>query len=350
MSDSELYATIDGGTDYETALALDDPLPVSIETPFEVLKGDKGDKGDTGPRGERGERGETGPQGPRGETGPAGPRGERGEVGPQGPQGIQGPKGDSIVGPKGDPFRYSDFTAAQLEALRGPQGPQGPQGPKGDSIKGDTGPQGPQGPVGPKGADGTMSFEELTPEQKESLRGPQGERGPEGPQGPQGESITGPQGPQGPEGPQGPKGDSIVGPEGPRGPQGEQGPKGDDATATDVQINGTSITSDGVANIPLASASNAGAFQLYNNNEAYGLIADASRGVYVRQAPNATIDARENRYCPVTANNLDYAVKAAMCDGKGAAWTADEQAAARSRMGIDDAISAALGAIENGTY
>ena len=50
-----------------------------------------------------------------------------------------------------------------------------------------------------------MTFEELTPEQVESLIGPQG---PEGPQGPQGA--------QGPEGPQGPQGDP--------GPQGEVGP------------------------------------------------------------------------------------------------------------------------------
>lgn len=35
-------------------------------------------------------------------------------------------------------------------------------------------------------------------------------------------------------------------------------------------------------------------------------------------------------------NALDYAVKAAMCDGKGAVWTSDERAAARDRMGIDD--------------
>ena len=33
---------------------------------------------------------------------------------------------------------------------------------------------------------------------------------------------------------------------------------------------------------------------------------------------------------------LDYAVKAAMCDGKGTAWTDTEKAAARERMGIKD--------------
>lgn len=50
-------------------------------------------------------------------------------------------------------------------------------------------------------AEGSIKFEELTPEQKEMLRGPQGpkgEKGDTGPQGPQGEKgDTGPQGPAG---------------------------------------------------------------------------------------------------------------------------------------------------------
>ena len=44
--------------------------------------------------------------------------------------------------------------------------------------------------------------------------------------------------------------------------------------------------------------------------------------------------ATSNGFGAINTTNLDYAVKAAMCDGKGAAWTADEQAAARERMGI----------------
>ena len=47
-------------------------------------------------------------------------------------------------------------------------GADGQPGPKGD--KGDKGDPGPQGPQGPKGADGTMTFEDLTPEQKASLK------------------------------------------------------------------------------------------------------------------------------------------------------------------------------------
>ena len=49
------------------------------------------------------------------------------------------------------------------------------KGAKGD--KGDTGAQGPQGE---KGLDGTITFEELTPEQKETLRGDAGPQGPRG--------------------------------------------------------------------------------------------------------------------------------------------------------------------------
>lgn len=78
-------------------------------------------------------------------------------------------------------------TDEELEAFKGDTGPQGPQGPKGE--KGDTGPQGPQGiqgptgiqgPQGPKGADGAMSFEDLTEEQKASLKGADGADGEKG--------------------------------------------------------------------------------------------------------------------------------------------------------------------------
>ena len=206
-------------------------------------KGDKGDKGDPGPRGPQGVKGEQGVQGP------SGPQGIQGKAGEQGPQGSQGPRGP--VGPRGE---------------KGDPGPQGIQGPQGEI--GPEGPQGVQGPVGPKGekgADGTVSFNDLTDEQKESLRGqdgkpftydmfteeqlaalvgpqgPQGETGPQGPEGPQGpqgiQGLTGPQGergltglqgPQGPEGKAGPQGEpGPQGPQGEPGIQGEQGPAGE---------------------------------------------------------------------------------------------------------------------------
>ena len=42
---------------------------------------------------------------------------------------LKGPKGDrGEQGPKGDPFRYSDFTQEQLNALKGPKGDKGEEG------------------------------------------------------------------------------------------------------------------------------------------------------------------------------------------------------------------------------
>lgn len=105
----------------------------------------------------------------------------------------------------------------------GPQGPQGEVGPAGP--QGETGPQGPVGPEGPKGADGTMTFEDLTPEQKASLKGDKGDKGDTGAAGPQGE--PGPKGDKGDPGPQGPKGDTgETGAQGPQGLQGEPGTNG----------------------------------------------------------------------------------------------------------------------------
>lgn len=72
----------------------------------------------------------------------------------------------TIPGPKGDPFRYEDFTPEQLEALK----------VKGD--KGDEGPEGKQGPQGLPGIQGipgkAFTYNDFTAEQLEALRGPQG--------------------------------------------------------------------------------------------------------------------------------------------------------------------------------
>lgn len=226
-------------------------------------KGDTGATGAQGPRGETGATGATGPQGPKGETGARGPQGEQGIQGETGPAGPQGAKGD-----KGDAFTYSDFTAAQLAALKGDKGDTGPQGEKGDT--GATGPTGPEGPRGPQGEQGPQG-----------QTGPQGEQGPTGPKGETGSGfkvlgyygtkaaldaaqkataaagdaygvgtaepydiyifdgitgefinngpLQGAKGDTGPEGPQGPKGDP--GETGPQGPAGADGAKGDTGPA-----------------------------------------------------------------------------------------------------------------------
>lgn len=135
---------------------------------------------------------------------------------------------------------------------------------------------------------------------------------------------------------QGPKGDKgEQGAQGTAGPRGEQGPKGDagEPGATDVRMNGKSITADGVADIPLASTTQEGVTKY----DPYGGLSDTERGWGITPASNSQINARNASHFAITADShLDYAVKAAMCDGKGAAWTPSEQAAAKKRMGISD--------------
>ena len=111
-------------------------------------------------------------------------------------------------------------------------GPQGPKGEKGD-----------KGDPGEKGVDGTVAFESLTPEQKESLRGvsitavsidvdgnltitfSDGDS----------ENVGNIMGSQGVQGPKGEKGDvGPQGPQGPQGPRGEKGEQGNDGTSLNV--------------------------------------------------------------------------------------------------------------------
>lgn len=181
------------------------------------IQGEQGVQGERGPVGPQGEQGIQGIQGPKGDKGDRGPQGMQGETGPQGPKGdtglgfkvsgyfstveelraavtpfegaaygvgtaepydiyiydmvgeawvnngpLQGAKGD-----KGEPFTYADFTAVQLEALRGPKG-----------EKGDTGAVGPQGAKGDKGA--PFTYGDFTAEQLAGLKGPKGDKGDKG--------------------------------------------------------------------------------------------------------------------------------------------------------------------------
>lgn len=121
---------------------------------------------------------------------------------------------------------------ASLYIVKGETGPAGPQGLQGEvgpvGPQGETGPQGPVGPEGPKGADGTMTFEDLTPEQKASLKGDKGDKG-----------DTGAAGPQGEPGPKGDKGDpGATGAKGEKGDTGAQGPQGEPGTNGTTPVKG----------------------------------------------------------------------------------------------------------------
>ena len=85
--------------------------------------------------------------------------------------GLDNPASVNIKGDKGDAFKYTDFTAAQLAALKGPKGDTGLQGPQGE--------RGPKGDIGPQGERGLRG-----------IQGEQGERGVQGAQGPAGNAAT----------------------------------------------------------------------------------------------------------------------------------------------------------------
>ena len=147
---------------------------------------------------------------------------------------------------------------------------------------------------------------------------------------------------------------NIKGPKGDKGDPGAQGDKGDkgdpgsDANVTaanveaalgyapvkDVQVAGTSVLVDGVANVPIASATKPGVIKVASAQMS-GMYIENDGLCYISYATQPEINSRAAQRKTIVCYNLDYAVKAAMCDGKGAAWTSAEQKAARERMGVD---------------
>lgn len=101
---------------------------------------------------------------------------------------------------------------------------------------------------------------------------------------------------------------------------------------TDVTINDTSIVTDGVAKIPVASTKKLGLVQTRNE---HGMMISEDGYVYPIPATDAQIDSRTN-YKWITAKNTDYLVKSALCDGKGEAYTEEEKAKAKERLGVKD--------------
>lgn len=89
-----------------------------------------------------------------------------------------------------------------------------------------------------------------------------------------------------------------------------------------------SVDSDGVLSAPLATSSSAGAFKpvvgFYLHNGGAG-------GVSVNFGSNYEITARSNN-TTINMSKLDLAVKAAMTDGIGAAWTDAEKTGAWNRL------------------
>ena len=146
-------------------------------------------------------------------------------------QGLPNPEPVNLRGPEGPKgadgtMTFEDLTDEQREALRGPKGDPGDPLTFEDLTEEQR-----EALRGPKGADGTMTFEDLTEEQRESLRGPKGDPGdpltfedltPE-----QRESLRGPKGEPGD-----PLTFEDLTPEQVEALRGPEGPKGADGTMT----------------------------------------------------------------------------------------------------------------------
>lgn len=160
--------------------------------------------------------------------------------------------------------------------------------------------------------------------------------------------FVGPAGKDGKDGAPGKDGkDGEQGPKGDTGPTGPQGAPGSDASVTaeniqsalgytpvkDVQIAGSSVLDGGVAKVPIAQTDAPGVVSVPVPQDS-GIWND-NGSLKVSYATDAEISGRTGRRKAIVCANMDYAVKSAMCDGKGAAWTSAEQKAARERMGID---------------
>lgn len=74
---------------------------------------------------------------------------------------------------------------------------------------------------------------------------------------------------------------------------------------TDVQIDGTSIVSSGVANVPFATASEPGVAKF---NSTYGIAMNNSGGAYIRQADDGYVRQGVRGYNPICPSNQHKAV------------------------------------------
>ena len=114
------------------------------------------------------------------------------------------------------------------------------------------------------------------------------------------------------------------------------------AKVSDVKVAGTSVVADGTANIPnVLALGDDGKLRVANapdKTKWTGPLGVDNTGLLTTAgANNIVINSRTASSIQfLNCAYLDYAVKAAMCDGKGTAWTDTEKAAARERMGIKD--------------
>lgn len=88
--------------------------------------------------------------------------------------------------------------------------------------------------------------------------------------------------------------------------------------------------------LPIATSSTIGAVKILN---AYGIAIRADGTLQTYSANSSLIATRQNQSCPITPNNLNTAVTAALTDKNHITLTAAQQATARGVLGISSAIT-----------
>lgn len=206
------------------------------------------------------------------------PRGDTGATGPQGPQGERG-----LTGPTGP---------------QGPQGVQGEQGPQGErGLTGDTGPAGPTGPTGatgPAGTDGfspTITITDITGGHRVTITDADGTHSMDVMDGTDGEDGVGvPAG--------GTTGQVLSKASGTDYDTEWTTPEA--GGVQDVQVNGTSVVTDGVANVPKASDVALGVVGI-SGGSVYGVrLAADGFTLATRGADDNQIRTGTQGYCPIT--------------------------------------------------
>lgn len=234
--------------------------------------------------------GEAGPQGPQGEPGEKGEKGDTGATGPIGPQGIQGEQGPQ--GEKGDPGQ----DAPQEAVLYTPQTlTTDQQAQARENI----------------GAADVVAVNGLKDDMPGKLTEPA-----------EGLAVG--------------KYFRVAAID-ENGHAVLEAVDAKDVGVQDVQVAGTSVVADGVANVPLANRF--GVTGVVNLSPSGGIKWSGNiNALSIDYASQAAIAARNSSNNPLIPYYLDYAVKAAMCDGKGAAWTDVERISALLRLGctVDD--------------
>lgn len=122
----------------------------------------------------------------------------------------------------------------------------------------------------------------------------------------------------------------------------------EDPDVSDVQINGTSIVNNGVANIPIADSSTLGAIQ---TGYAYGIkvLTGSNAGkIAIDKAPDANVKAGTHNYYPIVPYNQDMATfyglaKIAGHDEKDSTlqagqYTPEAKAAIQTMIGVDPGV------------